>query len=79
MINLVAKFLKIKYPLVAAVFATVAYDYVIHYYTDAPKGHWFSTSSDSYNLSIFIHFITLLDKIINSHLALDQKIIYLIR
>jgi len=39
MFNLVAKFMKIKYPLVAAVFATVTYDYVMHFYTDAPQGH----------------------------------------
>ena len=41
-INLVAKFMKIKYPLVAAILATVVYDYSVYYYADAPKGHWFS-------------------------------------
>lgn len=39
MIDLVAKFLRIKYPLVAAIFATVAFDYAVHYHADAPKGH----------------------------------------
>jgi hypothetical protein len=39
MIDLVAKFMKIKYPLVGAIITAVTYDYIMHYYTDAPKGH----------------------------------------
>lgn len=31
--------MRIKYPLIAAVFVTIGYDYMIHFYSDVPQGH----------------------------------------
>jgi hypothetical protein len=55
MINPVAKFMKIKYPLVAAIFVTLGYDYVMHYYTEAPQGHWITTHSTLIIYQFSIH------------------------
>jgi hypothetical protein len=37
--KLVSKFLRIKYPLMAAIMVTVAYDYGYYMYADVPQGH----------------------------------------
>ena len=51
--------MRIKYPLIVGLVATVIYDYSVYYYGDAPKGHWFSSSSDSLKLSIYRIFFCL--------------------
>lgn len=37
---LVTKFLKLKYPIAAAILVTIGYDYAFHMYSDVPQGHW---------------------------------------
>jgi len=48
--------LRIKYPLIGAIFVTISYDYMMHFYTNVPQGHWFQTSHA--NL-LFINFSSL--------------------
>ena len=37
---LVTKFLKLKYPIAAAIFVTIGFDFAFHMYADVPQGHW---------------------------------------
>lgn len=53
-----AKFLKIKYPLIAGLLVTVIYDYSIHMYTDTPKGHWYAKALIKIHLIINFSFKT---------------------
>lgn len=68
-----SKYLKVKYPLIAAVFVTIGYDYLVHFYADVPQGHWFENQSHEYhyfNLSIF-HSLTSLNHSQVKHIAFN--------